>query len=272
MENDKILVTRVVEGKEFYNNDVKYGVVNALEECQKQKYEVQFIPAIIDTRINSPKEARIWKTWWESLSLKATGKTKQGKAVVVYAHIPNYFSETKNIRKELEKGLKNGAGVMPQTEFQRLVDLDELTDVNGNRLVWVKDYSELKDSKSGVISLDEALGHPQTIPFCGGEARAERYLEKHKQVYGEKIGVWHLDDLAEEPLGRLLFVGNDYYDGLLGHLNLNYYGRFVGVKKSGEATLQKILPSKLQIEEVVSGFVAPCNQEELAERLSRLYK
>ena len=30
--------------------------------------------------------------------------------------------------------------------------------------------------------------------------RAEQYLQQHKKVKGNEIGVWHIDDLVDEPL------------------------------------------------------------------------
>ena len=53
---------------------------------------------------------------------------------------------------------------------------------------------------SDVIDVAQALEHPQTIPFLGGRARAEQYLQRHKEVKGNRIGIWHSADLADEPL------------------------------------------------------------------------
>ena len=33
------------------------------------------------------------------------------------------------------------------------------------------------------ISVENALEHPQTIPFLGSEATAKLYLQRHKEVY-----------------------------------------------------------------------------------------
>ncbi|MBI2629724.1 hypothetical protein HYW76_01355 [Candidatus Pacearchaeota archaeon] len=232
MEEDAISIQRIIGGRAFY----RASVADALQACQTgdfgkgptKPYDAQFMPVIIDTRINSSKSARIWETWFSSLSVRVTGRTSLGSSVVVYGHTPNYFSNPKNIRISLDN-LRNGAGIMPQKEFQKLVDLDEAEDDFGNRLVWVVDYETLKKSKSGLISVSEALEHPQTIPFLGGENRAIKYLQEHKINYGNDIGVWHFDDLDEHPRGRLLVVGNNCNNNLNGNNNLNNNGRFVGI-------------------------------------------
>jgi len=219
-------IVRALEAEEFCDSDVS----NALEACQKE-HEAQFMPAIFDARIAYPNNAAIWSKWFSAPSIRATGKTSQGNSVVVYAHIPNYLSNPKNIREAIGKGLRNMAGIMPQAEFQRLVDLDGSTDNLENRSVWVVDYDTLRKSKSGGISVYDALEHPQTIPFIGGKDRAERYLLRHKKVNGKNIGNWHSNDLQEDgsAVGRLLFIGLDGdCVGLLGNCSLNGYGRFVG--------------------------------------------
>ena len=76
------------------------------------------------------------------------------------------------------------------------------------------------------------MEHPQTIPFLGGSARAEQYLQQHKKVKGNEIGVWHTDDLADEPLGSLLFLGNYLSSALFGYDDLYNSGSFVGVAAS----------------------------------------
>ena len=116
------------------------------------------MPQLIDARIDADKDARIFVNWYTAPSIRATGRTRQGNPVVVYGHIPNYFSDPDNIKDVIEHNkLIEGAGVMPQNEFQRLVDLDESKDNQGNRLVFVVDYEELKNSK-GKISKSKMVG------------------------------------------------------------------------------------------------------------------
>lgn len=208
-------IKKNLEGKEFYDG----GADKALRACQDEGFEAIFMPSIADTRIEAEKDARIWQKWWTAPSIKATGKTKQGNAVVVYAHIPNYFSNPDNIETAIKQGLINGAGIMPQDELQKLLDLED------NENVFVIDYNKLKNSSSDVIPLKNALKHPQTIPFLGGEERAEKYLKRHKEVNGNQIENWHSDDLSDKPVGRLLFIGGDYLNGRYG---LHYIASFIG--------------------------------------------
>ena len=154
---------------EIFNDD---DLANALWNCQTLTcfpyhhhsftYKVAFMSDIIDAKI----EDRLG--WGKPFSLpsivstpsvRATGKTKQGNAVVVYGHVPNYFSISGNIKSSL-RNLINGAGIMPQEEFQRLLDAED------DKNVFVIDYEKLKKSESDIISLDSALEHPQCFMTC----------------------------------------------------------------------------------------------------------
>jgi len=184
------------------------------------------MPDLIDRRIGSAGEERIWRYGHSTLSIKATGKTKQGTPVVVYAHAHHNFSDPDSITGAIEQGLVDGAGTMTQDEFQRLLDLQN------DKNVFVVDYRKLKkttESKKDVFSINMALEHPQTIPFLGGKERAQRYLRKHEQVYGDKVIIWSSDDLADQPLARLLFIGGKYLPSLNGDYALASHGRFVGM-------------------------------------------
>ncbi|MBI2129784.1 hypothetical protein HYX19_04750 [Candidatus Woesearchaeota archaeon] len=219
----------ILEGNEFYDINTD----KAMLKCKSKAYAPLFMPSIVDLRINADEDARLWKIWYCTPSIKVTGRTNKDSVVVVYAHIPNYFCEQENIRRAIDLGLINHAGRVPQQEFDRLVKLDGVADLQGNRLVWVVDYDKITDAPSEVISVDYALEHPQTIPFLGGVKRAEMYLKKYKEVYGKKIGVWYTEDKYEQPLGRLLFISS-CIDGLLGSVLLGGGGRFLGIKSASK--------------------------------------
>lgn len=227
--NDIFVPTKTYSyGREFPALKIN-GVEKALKECEDAGYNAIFMPKLADTRLDAPKDAVVWKNWYTTPSIRATGRTKisnisqkDGTPVVAYAHIPNYFSEPDNIRTSREKGLRNGAGILPNNEFQRLLDLEDYVSV------FVLDYNILRNAPSKVIPVSKALKHPQTIPFLGGKDKAEKYLDGHKEVYGNKIGIWHSDDLDEQPRGLLLFLGSNCYEGLSGNVNLSNIGRFVG--------------------------------------------
>ncbi len=247
--------------KEFYNDDID----KALEECQKEGYRAMSMPELIDARINGKAK---WDKRYSAPSVIATGKTKEGKAVVVIAHIPNYFSDPKNIRTAKEKGLVNGAGKMPQKEFQKLVDAKD------NKNVFVVDCDKLKNSESDRISISEALEHPEVIPFLGGKERAENYLAKHKEAYNTNtIGVYHQDDLSEKgPVGRVLYAGSG--GGLVGSDLLCVGGRFLGVRyeiAEGEAKKAKA-PSLNEMLEYSRKFMPKEAQAEFEQGLRQLYE
>ena len=235
MPEEIINIPVTVQGREFYDGDSTNGLWQALKACKDAKCRALFMPEFADVRINSPKGSRIWQNWYSAPSARVTGKTKQGSPVVVYAHVPNYFSNPENIRKAIySKNLVNGAGIMPDKEFQKLLNLEDGLNVS------VVEHDKLKNSVSGVISVDDALEHPQTIPFLGGQKRAEAYLRKHREVFGNKIGIGHTDDLSDKgSLGRLLFAGDGNCDDLGGG-SLDYGGRFVGVPSCAEGAPRKI--------------------------------
>ncbi len=102
-------------------------------------------------------------------------------------------------------------------------------------------YETLNQSSSGVISVDQALNHPQTIPFLGSEATAKAYLAKHREIYGDQIGVWHSDDFNKKnPLGRVLYLGGSYDGGLGGNGNLCFGGRVLAVAPEAQAVAKKL--------------------------------
>lgn len=245
-ETIQVPITRIVEGKLFgpKRNDI------ALKECEDAGCAALYVPEIIGTRINAEDGSRPWQLWFRAPSIRATGRTKQGNAVVVYAHIPNHFSQSKDITKAIEQGLINGAGRLPGDEWKRLLDLED------NERVFVVDYAALESSKSGMIPVKSALKHPQTIPFLGGRGRAEAYLLRHEKNYGNQIDNRHCDDLADEPLARLLRVGHNYGLGLGAYGDLDDYGgQFLGVPKgAGEARAPRI--SKRKLAELARQYVA----------------
>ena len=229
--SNKILIPTFVEAKLFENLEIN-GVEKALRECYGAKCEPVYMPQLVDARISAPNDSPVWQ-WHATPSVRVTGRTKPststvkgGNPVVVYAHVPNYFSKPNNVAKAVSEGLTNGAGRMPPKEFYTLLSLED------NEKVFVVDYTTLKNSSSKVIDVAQALEHPQVIPFLGGQTRTEQYLEKFQQVYNStKIGVWHCDDLTDEPLGRVLFLGYDHSDDLIANDYLSNSGRFLGVRR-----------------------------------------
>lgn len=236
-----IPISVVRKGKEFYTT----SVAEALRACQQEGYEALFAPLIAQARIaaaeNKDKEAVlqeiIWQKWWDTASVIATGKTKAGKAVVAVGHVPNYLSNPDNIEAALNQGLVNGAGILPQDGFDRLLGMED------GKTVFVIDYDAVVRAGSGIMTLAKAEKHPLAVPFVGAKSTLDAYLATHKRVIGEKIGVGYKEAVGAVPVGRLLAFGDDFTDVLgflFGDDLLDYFGRFVGVRQGAEgATPQK---------------------------------
>ncbi len=232
------MTTTNQEFKTFYHklnpifNPTNDILETALQNCQDEGFRVAYMPDVVDARIAGTAP---WNQGFNTFSIKATGRTKQGNAVVVYAHMPNWLANPANIRTAKAQELIHGASHFPQEEFQRLLDAED------KQKVWVVDHEVLRKSKSGKIPLTQALEHPQTIPFLGGQERAERYLPKHAKAYDtETIGVWHSDDLNDDsPLVRLLCLGVNNFIGLYGGSFFGDEGQFAGVRHASAEGAQR---------------------------------
>ena len=196
--------------KEFYSQSSD----DPLRDLQEQGYSTLYMPELTQKRINSERKSKFWNPWITSISIKATGKTINKTPVVLYVHTQNYTSDP-ILRKTLNRVIM--AGIMPEKEFLRLLKLGE----GGDKKVLLVPYYKLRNSPSGIMSIDDALDHPQTIPFLGGEDIAKNYLKKHKEFFGNEIGIYHSNDLSKEPAWRWLYISqnlssdNSLYDDTL---------------------------------------------------------
>ncbi len=189
-------------------------VEQALENCQTEGYQAQFMPQVADARINGMLP---WDQGYSAPSIRATGRTRQGNAVVVYAHIPNWLADPANIRLAKQKRLNN-AYCIPKKEFWHSVDADGQTDAQGNRLVWVIDHNSTRRTSSGRIPIEQALAHPETTPFLGGEQRAQNYLLAHAKAYATNIVDTQYNNDLHDDLSLARFLSLDYvlYKGIHG--------------------------------------------------------
>lgn len=188
----------------------------ALERLQKE-YDIHFASTIIKAQAESSYGDSVLIPPFTTPSIMATGRTKNGVPVVIYAHISNYFSNADNLRNA--KVLKNGALDFPNEEFQRLVGRKDYKDV----FVW--DYKWLsKKCKNNIeISLEEAAKHPILTSFCGSNEIAKKYLKKCDEIneaiskelgekYNElKFKITFYEDLVKKPCARLLRINNNPY-------------------------------------------------------------
>lgn len=293
--SEKILIPRKKEiylGKEFPDSYIKIKrpypgelTVNTLIQCYNQGFEALFMPDIIDARIESQPDAYFWQNSFSTISIKVTGKTKKGNAVVVYAHVPNYFSNAINLARAIRGGLVDSAAGMPKHEFQRLLELED------NKKVFVVNCDKLKkfhsdklkkDSMgSGIdIPIKEVLKHPQTIPFIGGRERAERYIEcfrNYEEIYNKKeanrISLCYSQEYwINKLLARFLIIGNIgespevhlHADTCLNN-SLNFLGiRIKEGKKITPQTLEQILEL---IEDLIPDFARPEFEKRLLNKV-----
>lgn len=221
------------------NREVEEVYSSQVHEAFSSVDDIFYMPDLIRSRTAAKLYHRIWEICWITPSICATGRTAAGTPVVLYAHVPNFYSDGANIKKTIEeKKLVRGAGVLPREEFTHLLSLE------GNG-VSVVDYKTLKKSTHGLINLDNALEHPQTLPFLGvSEEEAQAYLKKHKRIYCANIGVHYFDDLADEPLARVLFLGDIDGDYLVG-IDLSNDARVLGVPRRASVSAPQRFPLSL---------------------------
>lgn len=229
--------------KYFYRDDV----TDALRACRRGHYQPEFAPELIERRTNADKKDSLWQNWWTTLSLKATGRTSAGTPIILYAHVPHYFCQPKNITKAIDEGLINGAGILPEGELSRL----ESGKAGGR--VFVLDYASAIKWPSGYYGLEDpteehvklyggkmdgkemlAINHPLLAPLMGNKKKVAPYLEKLAQVYGkDKVYIGNFNDWGERDVGRLLVLGYGHGLNLFGNGDLNDGARFLGVRRSG---------------------------------------
>ncbi|MDP1694163.1 MAG: hypothetical protein Q8L34_01350 [Candidatus Woesearchaeota archaeon] len=233
-------------------NERGIPIEQALENCLNANYRPLFMPHLADARINGqiPWDQKGIST----PSIRITGQTKQGSQVVVYVHTPTSLATPEGIKAAKQRGLsgwQDGAARFPQEEFQSLVNQDGKTDVQSNRLIWVVDYNSLQKAPYGPIFYLDALVHPHTIPFLGGQERAELYLAALQKAEGP-VGIdmsCRSDPIHHEsPLARFLYLGYREFinhelevtwnHSLIADFHLKRYGTFLGVRSTttGEAS------------------------------------
>ena len=223
----------MVKLKEF--NAVSY--VDALAECEKAGHRALYMPDVARARIAGDLS---WVQFYDSLSVRVTGRTKQGDGMVLFVHCAHPLSTASGLGDALSKGLVNGAAHFPQASFLELLERDGERADDGTYVVKAVPHKVLMGASNGVIPVERALKHPQTIPFLGSKEVAEQYLQAFERQVGSNIGIWFYDDLRDEgPLARPLCVGDYYSIGLDGY---GYYvGRLVGVRASeSEQRAEKI--------------------------------
>ena len=212
-------------GETEYELFQKDNVVATLRAMEKANYSPLFMPEFAQLRIAHPS---LFKDWGRTMSIRASGKTSAGSAVEIYAHIPGDWSQRQYISDAISEG-KLIAHALPLTQesFDALEKRNgEMQD--GARLVTVMDHAQAQKGLFGEQNLDEALENPHVRDFFGGEKQAQTYLKAHQNVHGNKIYVWHSNDLDNVPVARPLVL-NNYY--LISLNDFDYNRRVPGVRR-----------------------------------------
>jgi len=206
-------------GEKEYEIFRKESIVETLRACEKAGYSPLFMPEFVQLRIAHPG---LFKDWGQTMSIRASGRTSAGSALEIYAHVPGDWSQRQYISDAIsEEKLIAYALPLTQESFDALEKRNGETK-DGIRLVTVMDHAQAQKWKFGEQSLSQALENPHVQAFLGEEEQTEAYLEAHKKVRGNKIHLWHSDDLGNVPVARPLVLFNDY-------LSSNY--GFIGVRR-----------------------------------------
>ena len=206
-------------GEEEYGIFERDSIVATLRACENAGYSPLFMPEFAQLRIAYPG---LFKDFGRTMSIRATGKTSAGSALEIYAHVPSDWSQRQYISDAIsEEKLIAYALPLTQESFDALEKRNDETK-DGIRLVTVMDHTKVQRGKFGEQSLSRALENPHVQAFLGEEEQTEAYLEAHKKVHGNKIHLWHSDDLGNVPVARPLVLFNDY-------LSSNY--GFIGVRR-----------------------------------------
>ena len=218
-------------GEEEYGIFERDNIVATLRACENAGYSPLFMPEFAQLRIAYPG---LFKDFGRTMSIRATGKTSAGSALEIYAHVPGDWSQRQYISDAIsEEKLIAYALPLTQESFDALEKRNGETK-DGIRLVTVMDHAQAQKWKFGEQSIDEALENPHVQAFLGGGEQAEAYLEVHQKVHGNKIYVWHSNDLGNVPVARPLVLFSGYLYSYFSFFN----GRRVpGVRRASVSEL-----------------------------------
>ena len=193
-------------GEKEYAFFEKDTIVGSLGACERVQYSPLFMPEQADLWIAHPE---LFKSYGRSVSIHATGTTSAGSPVEIYAHIPGEWSERQYISYAVSEGkLINYALPLTQQAFDALEKRNGETD-GITRVVTVMDHKKANKARFGEQSLDDALENPHVPAFFGSEERAEAYLNAYQKVWGNRVHIWHSDDLRQIPVARPLVLNSN---------------------------------------------------------------
>jgi hypothetical protein len=185
----------------------------------------------------------ITSNFHSTLSIVVTGRTKEvignvqkGSDVMVFAHLPNHYSDPRNIRYSF-KNLRKGAGEYPLEKFYGLIKKAE----DGDRRLGIIDYgTALKKATTRLVSLDDARENPLTSLIIGGEEETAHYFDWRRQNIGDKIRIFYPEDMDTVPRARLLYVFERKRNcDIVADCSLTYNGNFLWIPMDMEASRKK---------------------------------
>lgn len=209
-----------VNGKPMDVTEVPYnreGLENLLRMCRENGFQEAYMPRLIDGLIEAPDPTPfIGKTFY-TFSLKVCGNVPGARACDLYAHIPTYFTDPRNMQEPItvfaraddpEKWDKEHAKVAERREELR--KLYDRTDYRTVFCIGSFDYQGVWDRSEGV-SPQRAIEMRLTEAIFGDTQRAERFFSR----YGiTKVFARHSDDIASSDSVDVGFlkieIGNGY--------------------------------------------------------------
>ena len=205
------------------------------------------MPELMAAKVKANKRHEFWNGWYAVHTEEDIGIDQKGRfygrnePVLVVVHGGGILSPER-IRKAYDDGLVSGSARYEQEEFDMLLEgkvsetlpLYPFEEVQGglslpHRYGVVIPYATAQATQSGYHKKKAFMGNPLVVARAGGMEHVEAYFNKAVDSDG-KVRNNHpfTGRDASQAQGRVLFLNNNI-SGLVGDINLNIYGRFVGV-------------------------------------------
>ena len=206
---------------------------------------IMTLPQLIDARLAASSDDYIWQYWFTGLSEEDHGMDKQGNKIYAVSHGKGPLTKSRRMKAVIDshERLPYGYARLSDRELaQVLKNAIPLEEIKGKGQKLSESYTlvgkvdKMRINPSGMVSLDDLRVDDRFLMAVGSEERRDTLLDKIKnEFHGQKYGNWHrIGDVDYAiPQGRLLFLGGYDGSGLIGNINVDYYGRFLGVSAGG---------------------------------------
>lgn len=218
-----------------YEFFLRESIVDSITECERAGYTPLFLPEFIDLQLAHPFP---WLQRSRSMSICATGRSRQGNRIEIYAHVPGVWTDRAYIADAFDQRKLIGHALPLSNEA--ILALEERNGEvhDGTRLVTVMEHQAAQNAKFGPQSLDEALENPHVLASFGSEDRTRRYLAACKEKLCSSIFVWHYDDLGDKAVARPLEL--NYMDLCCGSYFFGGLTHVGGVRHRGPQQIRNI--------------------------------